>query len=178
MIDTHAVLTGGGDGTYAESLMQNNLLPETLPPAQLAGSLPHRCHDRAPSVLEFHRKIYIHAAELGRLARDFRLRDDEIARRREMPTSGEIQIWQQGTVQARESLQRTWQEHIPIFTALGYTNDQVPVKDRGIFEHVSYFGFRGVLKHVSKVLIPPPTFIPPFDKELNPSHRLQFSTTL
>lgn len=135
VIDAHAVLTGGGDGLYAESLMRDNLLPETLPPAQSTALPPVSCPGASQtSVLQFHRKVYIHATELGLLARDFRRQDAVTALRGN--ASDEMQ---QLALQARESLQRTWETHYPDFKTRGYTNDQVPVKDRAIFEHVCSF---------------------------------------
>lgn len=46
---------------------------------------------------------------------------------------------QQLASEARESLQLTWETHYRDFKTQGYTNDQVPVKDRAIFEHVCSF---------------------------------------
>lgn len=137
VIDAHAVLTGGGDGLYAESLMRDNLLPETLPPAE-STPLPTIFSPGASqtSVLQFHRKVYIHATELGLLARNFRRQDAVTALRGNALASDEMQ---QLAFQARESLQRTWETHYPDFKTRGYTNDQVPVKDRAIFEHVCSF---------------------------------------
>lgn len=137
VIDAHAVLTGGGDGLYAESLMRDNLLPETLPPAQYTVLPPISSSEASQtSVLQFHRKVYIHATELGLLARNFRRKDAVTALRDTAFTSDEMQ---QLAFQARESLQRTWETHYPDFKTRGYTNDQVPVKDRAIFEHVCSF---------------------------------------
>lgn len=134
VIDAHAVLTGGGDGLYAESLMRDNLLPETLPPAQ-STALPPVSSPKASqtSVLQFHREVYIHATELGLLARNFRRQDDATALRGNALASDEMH---QLALQARENLQRTWETHYPDFKTRGYTNEQVAVKDRAIFEHV------------------------------------------
>lgn len=137
VIDAHAVLTGGGDGLYAESLMRDNLLPETLPPAQSTALSPISSPEASQtSVLQFHRKVYIHATELGFLARNFRRQDAVTALRGNAFSSDEMQ---QLSFQARESLQRTWETHYPDFKTRGYTNDQVPIKDRAIFEHVCSF---------------------------------------
>ena len=137
VIDAHAVLTGGGDGLYAESLMRENLLPETLPPVQFT-ELPTISSTEASriSVLQFHRKLYIHATELGLLARNFRRQYAETALQDNAPASDEMQ---QLAMEARVNLQRTWETHYPDFNARGYTNDQVAVKDRAIFEHVRSF---------------------------------------
>lgn len=140
MIDIHAVLTGGGNGIYAESLLNSNLLPETPRPIQRAGrtgSFSPRCAEleSAPSVLEFHRKVYVQAANLGLLARD--LREEIVQHGRSALTEREILFRQQRTVRARDILEQTWNDQASIFSALGYANDRVPVKNRGIFEHVS-----------------------------------------
>lgn len=139
VIDAHAVLTGGGSGIYAESLLNNNLLPETPRPVQPAGptaSFSPSCAEleSAPSVLVFHRKIYVQAAKLGLLARDLR---EEIVQHGGNPlTEREILYRQQRTVRARDLFEQTWNAQAPTFSALGYANDRVPVKNRGIFEHV------------------------------------------
>lgn len=137
VIDAHAVLTGGGDGLYAESLLRDNLLPETLPPV-LPTELPSISSAEASriSVLKFHRKMYIHATELGLLARNFRRQDAETALKGNALASDEMQ---QLALQARVDLQQTWETHYPDFNTRGCTNDQVAVKDRAIFEHVRSF---------------------------------------
>lgn len=140
VIDAHAVLTGGGNGIYAKSLLDSNLLPPTPRPVQRASPMrtfSPRCTEleSAPSVLEFHRKIYVHAAKLGLLARDLR---EEIVQHGGKPlTEREILSRQQRTVCARDLFEQTWNAQAPIFEALGYANDRVPVKNRGVFEHVS-----------------------------------------
>lgn len=137
VIDAHAVLTGGGDGLYAESLMRDNLLPETLPPVQPTVLPPISFPEASQtSVLQFHREVYIHATELGLLARNFRRQDAETALQSNALASDEMQ---QLALQARENLERTWETHYPDFKTRGYTNDQVAVKDRAIFEHVCSF---------------------------------------
>lgn len=137
VIDAHAVLTGGGDGLYAESLIRDNLLPETLPPAQSTALSPISSPEASQtSVLQFHRKVYIHATELGLLARNFRRQDAVTALRSNAFAPDKMQ---QLAFQARKSLQRTWETHYPNFKTRGYTNDRVPVKDRAIFEHVWSF---------------------------------------
>ena len=137
VIDAHAVLTGGGDGLYAESLMRENLLPETLPPTKSRAlppiSPPEACQT---SVIQFHRKVYIHATKLGLLARNFRRQDAVTPMQGNALASDEMQ---QLASEARESLQLTWETHYRDFKTQGYTNDQVPVKDRAIFEHVCSF---------------------------------------
>lgn len=140
MIDVHAVLTGGGNGICAESLLNSNLLPDSPRPDQragLAGSFSPCCaeNELAPSVLEFHRKIYVQAAKLGLLARD--LREEIVQHGGNKLTEREILFRQQRTVRARDLFEQTWNAQAPIFSALGYANDRVPVKNRGIFEHVS-----------------------------------------
>lgn len=137
VIDAHAVLTGGGDGLYAESLLRDNLLPETLPPMQ-STSLPPISSPEASqtSVLKFHREVYIHATELGLLARNFRRQDAVTALRSSALASDEMQKL---ASQARENLQRTWETHYPDFETWGCTNERVAVKDRAIFEHVCFF---------------------------------------
>lgn len=137
VIDAHAVLTGGGDGLYAESLLRDNLLPETLPPVQHIALPPISSSGASQiSVLQFHRKMYIHATELGLLARNFRRQHAETALRGNAPASDEME---QLALKARENLERTWETHYPDFKIRGYTNDQVALKDRGIFEHVRSF---------------------------------------
>lgn len=137
VIDAHAVLTGGGDGLYAESLMRDKLLPESLPPVQSTALSPTSSPEASQtSVLKFHRELYIHATELGLLARNFRREDAETALRGNVLASDEMQ---QLVLQARENLQRMWETHYPDFKARGFTNDQVAVKDRAIFEHVCTF---------------------------------------
>ena len=140
VIDVHAVLTGGGNGICAESLLNSNLLPDSPRPDQragLAGSFSPCCaeNELAPSVLEFHRKIYVQAAKLGLLARD--LREEIVQHGGNKLTEREILFRQQRTVRARDLFEQTWNAQAPIFSALGYANDRVPVKNRGIFEHVS-----------------------------------------
>lgn len=140
VIDVHAVLTGGGDGVYAESLLKSDLLPETIRPLQrpgTAGSISPRPieNESAPSVLEFHRKIYVQAASLGLLARD--LREEVVQHRNHVLTPREIRSRQQRVVRARDLLEQTWNADAFVFQALGYANENVAVKDRGIFEHVS-----------------------------------------
>lgn len=140
VIDIHAVLTGGGNGIYAVSLLKGNLLPETIRPLQRPG--PTRStsprpskSELAPLVLEFHRKIYVQAANIGLLARD--LREEVVQHGNHAITSREIRFRQQRVVQARDILDQTWNRDAPVFSALGYANENVAVKDRGIFEHVS-----------------------------------------
>ena len=140
VIDAHAVLTGGGDGIYAESLLQNNLLPETIRPLQRPGTVgsvsPRPIeNESAPSVLDFHRKIYVQAASLGLLARD--LREEFMQHGNHVWTPREIRFRQQRVVARRDLLEQTWNANAPVFRALGYANENVAVKDRGIFEHVS-----------------------------------------
>ena len=140
VIDAHAVLTGGGNGIYAQSLLSGNLLPETPRPVQRAGptgSLSPSCveSESGPCVLEFHRKIYVQAAKLGFLAHE--LREEVVQHGRTPFTEREILFRQQRTVRARDDFEQTWNAQAPTFSALGYSNDNVAVKDRGIFEHVS-----------------------------------------
>lgn len=140
VIDAHAVLTGGGNGIYAESLLNSNLLPETSRPIQQAGPnrsfSPRRAEsESAPSVLEFHRTIYVQAAEIGFLARN--LREEILQHGGNLLTDREILSRQQRTVRARDRFEQTWNAQASSFSALGYANDRVPVKRRGIFEHVS-----------------------------------------
>lgn len=80
--------------------------------------------------------MYIHATELGLLARDFRRQDAKTPLQGNALATEEMQ---QLALQARANLQRTWETHYPDFKARGYTNDQVAVKDRAIFEHVRSF---------------------------------------
>ncbi|MCJ1464059.1 hypothetical protein MMC07_002670 [Pseudocyphellaria aurata] len=138
VIDVHAVLTGGGNGIYAESLLNSSLLPETLRPTQQAG--PNRsfspCRaesESVPSVLEFHRAIYVQAAQIGLLARD--LREEIVQHGGSSLTDREILSRQLRTVRARDRFEQTWNAQASAFIAMGYGNDRVPVKHRGIFEH-------------------------------------------
>ena len=140
VIDAHGVLTGGGDGVHAKSLLINDLLPKTdRPVLEFApnGSVfpPSTRMETGPSVLEFHREIYVQAARLGLLARELR---KEVAQHgAHALTHRAVHSRMQRTVQARDLLEQIWNTHVPMFTALGYTNEHIPVKDRGIFEHVS-----------------------------------------
>lgn len=146
VIDVHAVLTGGGNGSYAESLLNSNLLPETPNPVQRASPTtsfsPRVKMEPAPSALEFHRKIYVQAAKLGFLARD--LREEIVQHGRNPLTEREILFRQQRTVRARDALELTWNAQAPSFSTLGYANDRVPVKNRGIFEH-TYILYRACI---------------------------------
>lgn len=95
--------------------------------------------DKAPSILEFHRVITIQAAHLGLLARNLR---QEIARCEDhIELSKEAHFRQQRIHDFRNRLSLIWNTNLTAFKALGYTNDCVPIKDRGIFEHVSQYTF-------------------------------------
>ena len=140
-IDAHAVLTGGGDGKFVETLLRHNMIPQTIEKRPRNGSMdsfPSFTGDiiPAPSPLKFHRNIALQAAKLGRLGRDFRL--EVLQQETAVMSDEQVYIRQQRLNQAQNSLKQTWDAYFPSFQAMGYTNDRVPVKDRGIFEHVSF----------------------------------------
>lgn len=139
-IDVHALLTGGGRGEYTETTLNRNMLPKTVMP----GQQPHAVRSISPltdevekrlSVLEFHRQILVEVARISLLARDLR---QEASERGDHPVNDDERNRRMHRVdQARASLLQVWNTSIPILVAMGKTNDDVPVKDRGIFEHVS-----------------------------------------
>lgn len=144
VIDTHALLTGGGNGNYLETLLKHHMLPALNNPMRQSGTLKPDSPqlddgEKPPSILEFHRMITIRAARLGLLARDLR---QEASQHENQPLSAkEVCSRRQRVDQFRSRLVKIWSSHLAAFKALGYTNDFVPVRDRGIFEHVS----RGLL---------------------------------
>lgn len=140
VIDTHALLTGGGDGNYIETLLKNNMLPVLNNPIRQSGSLRPgspllKDSAKSPSVLEFHRIITVRAARLGILARDLRQETAQI-KHRTITTEEALRRTQRVNL-FRDRLMNVWNTHLKDFKALGYTNDCIPVKDRSIFEHVS-----------------------------------------
>lgn len=140
VIDTHALLTGGGNGNYVETLLKKNMLPVLNNPLRPSGALGRDSSllndiENHPSVLEFHRMITIQAARLGLLARN--LRQEAAQRKNRVVTTEEARRRVQEVDCFRDRLMHLWNTTLTTFRALGHTNDCIPVRDRGIFEHVS-----------------------------------------
>lgn len=115
------------------------MLPAVNNPMRQSGTLtsdsPLLDDEKAPSILEFHRMITIRAARLGLLARD--LRQEASQHENRLLNAKEVCSRRQRVDQFRDQFVKLWTSHLAAFKALGYTNNLVPVTDRGIFEHVS-----------------------------------------
>lgn len=141
-IDTHSVLTGSGRGDFVETMLASDMLPSLRIINQGSGV---RVHDlsSAPedhpgsSALEFHRSILILAARLGLLARDLRQTVAQSYRRQTQVSHAEAMQRRQRVEQLRNCLRRTWEAQLPTSDAMSCCNELVPVKSRGILEHVS-----------------------------------------
>ena len=142
-IDTHSVLSGSGSGDFAKSMLGSDRF---LPPTTYFAISSTEYSDResldsrnAPSVLEFHRAILVMAARLGLLARDIRQSISQAYDRHGPEMNVHIMQREQRVMHFRDKLRRIWDMHFPTFAAMDYSNDSVPIKARGIFEHVSLF---------------------------------------
>ena len=143
-IDTHVVLSGAGNGKFVETMLRHNILSSDMDPQNLYHiydynspscglASPKRCK-ALPSALAFHRRINILAAELGLLARDIRAEEKQNPNDRSDAT---VKIWQERIDVLQDTIRRAWNVQIPVSVASGYCNEDVPIEDRGIFEHVS-----------------------------------------
>ena len=143
-IDTHAVLSGMGNGEFIETMLRNNMLPSGMDPqnpyhtydynSPYHGLASPSGHEALPSALAFHRRISILAAELGLLARDIRAEEKQNPNDR---SHAAIQSRQERIGVLQDTLRRTWNVQMPVSVASGYCNQILPVGARGIFEHVS-----------------------------------------
>ena len=143
-IDTHAVLSGMGNGEFIETMLRNNVLPSGMDPQNPYHTYDLNCpsgglaspngHAALPSALAFHRRISILAAELGLLARDIRAEEKHNPHDRSRAI---MQSRQERIGALQDTLRRTWNVQMPVSMASGYSNQILPVGARGIFEHVS-----------------------------------------
>ena len=141
-IDVHSVLTGSGNGDFAEYILRIRPLS---PPAQHRRAIDARRYSipRFPGnepgslILEFHRKILTITARLGLLARDLRAEYTRAYRLQSHTRNQGAMRRQQRVLQLRDVLRRTWRSRVPNIVAMGYSNESIPVEARGIFEHVS-----------------------------------------
>lgn len=74
------------------------------------------------------------AAELGLLARDIRAEEKQNPDNRGHAT---MQNWHERIGVWQDTVRRAWDAQVPASMANGYSNQILPVGDRGIFEHVS-----------------------------------------
>lgn len=141
-IDTHSVLCGG-KGDFAVSMLRNDALSSPIRHQQILDSrespfAEESGSDRGRSLLDFHRAILTVAARLGLLARELRAEySQSYLRHQGQARHVETVQRQQRVMQLQDTLRRTWKARLPYFIAKGFSNKSVPVKARGIFEHVS-----------------------------------------
>ena len=153
-IDTSALISGMGDGTFVEAMLKNDLLPITTPrldnlsPQGSPNMYAPIKSEQMPTPLEFHRQISILSARLGLLARD--LRREAAA----TPSASVASIAHRNrrVYELQDVFRRTWDSQMPAYVAAGYTNESVPVESRGVFEHVSNLVFQNAL-HIPSTLV-------------------------
>ena len=139
IIDTHVALSGMGEGSFVETMLQHRLLPTGI--ASDSHYIPARSltspieNSALPTPLSFHRRICLLAAELSLLARD--LRNEATSMMPLEPSGPTIQNWQARISVLQDTLGGVWKVQMPASVANGYCNQSLPVGARGIFEHVS-----------------------------------------
>ena len=139
-IDTHSLLTGSGNGEFAETLLSSNMLQQStgLPST---GSTSFSCQKsfdcQTPSILDFHRIILTMAARLALLARSLRQEFPHSCDSQDHLSTIKNMQRKQEVAHLRDQLRQAWDIHVPTFIAHGFSNESVPIEARGIFEHVS-----------------------------------------
>lgn len=137
-ISTHSVLSGSGKGEFVEWTFRSGAFSRSIHCGQNinAGASAVRMpgpskSDRGRFIIEVHRNILSFAARLGLLARD--LRANHAYRQR---NNSKTLHQQQRAMQLHGSLRNFWHRQLPALVAMGHDNKSVPVRARGIFEHV------------------------------------------
>ena len=158
-IDTHSVLSGSGQGDFAELMLRNGTLsaPVQYGQAVYCGGSPFSksfVNDPGRSILEFHRIILTLAARLGLLARDLRAEYAQNYHHQGQSRHLGLVRRQQQVMQLQDTLRKTWKAHLPNFVAMGYSNESVSVQSRGIFEHVSNNNLLSTLSNGSQTTLP------------------------
>ncbi|MCJ1245111.1 hypothetical protein MMC30_002312 [Trapelia coarctata] len=146
IIDISALLSGCGAGSFIANMVSRGQVPTT---ANLLGS-PMRVERDAPTtaearmmpaVLEFHRTISLLAAELGFLARELRQFGTQDLQELPRARIARIALWQQQVLAMRDKLKRAWRTQIPYALANNQSDQVLPARIRGVFEH-TYLVYR------------------------------------